>query len=156
MICTSQPLAATAALRMLLQGGNAIDAAVAAAAVLNVVEPMMTGIGGDVFAIVYWNKTRELVGLNASGRSPAEMTLKYLLKKGYAEMPQSGVDSVTVPGAADGWFSLVERFGTLEMEQILDPAIKYAEDGFPVSEIISNQWQAEEGKLRKDGCAMGW
>ena len=113
----------------------------------------MTGIGGDVFAMVYWQKTDELIGLNASGRSPAEMTLEYLLKKGHAEMPQSGVDSITVPGAVDGWFSLFERFGTLGMEQILEPAISYAADGFPVSEIISNQWQAAEDKLRKDDWA---
>ena len=99
MVCTSQPLATAAGLRILQEGGNAIDAAIAAAAVLNVVEPLMTGVGGDAFAIVYWNKTGELIGLNASGHSPYAMTKEYLNKKGYKSMPQEGVDTITVPGA---------------------------------------------------------
>lgn len=153
MICTSQPLATAAGLRILEEGGNAIDAAIAAAAVLNVVEPMMTGIGGDAFAIVYWNKTGELTGLNASGRSPYAMTQAYLKKKGYTGMPQDGVDTITVPGAVDGWFSLAEKYGTLPMDRILAPAIDYAEKGFPVSEIIANQWQEQAQKLAKDTWA---
>jgi gamma-glutamyltranspeptidase/glutathione hydrolase len=153
MICTSQPLATAAGLRVLQEGGNAIDAAVAAAAVLNVVEPMMTGIGGDMFAIVYWNKTGELIGLNGSGRSPEAMTLDYLRRKGYTSMPQAGVDTVTVPGAVDGWFSLVERFGNLKMDRILAPAIAYAENGFPVSEIIANQWEEQVPRLQRDPWA---
>lgn len=153
MVCTSQPLATAAGLRILQEGGNAIDAAVAAAAVLNVVEPHMTGIGGDMFAIVYWNKTGELIGLNASGRSPYAMTLEYLKKKGYASMPQDGVDTITVPGALDGWCSLVERFGTLKLERILASAVDYAEKGFPVSEIIANQWNEQSAKLAKDPWA---
>jgi len=150
MICTSQPLATAAGLRILQEGGNAVDAAVAAAAVLNVVEPMMTGVGGDVFAIVYWSKTGELVGLNASGRSPYRMTYDYLKKKGYAVMPQDGVDTVTVPGAVDGWFSLLDRFGTQRGDRILGPAIEYAENGFPVTEIIANEWQEQSARLAKD------
>jgi len=147
MVCTSQPLASAAALRMLQQGGNAVDAAVAAAAVLNVVEPHMTGIGGDVFAIVYWSQTGELHGLNASGRSPKAMDLSYLKMKGYRQMPSSGVDSITVPGALDGWVSLLEKFGRFSLAQVLEPAIAYAEEGFPVSEIIANQWAAQTAKL---------
>ncbi len=153
MVCTSQPLASAAGLRILQQGGNAIDAAVAAAAVLNVVEPMMTGIGGDVFAIVYSSKSEELAGLNASGRSPYAMNLEYMEKQGYRRVPEYGADSITVPGAVDGWFSLVERFGKLKMEQILAPAIDYAENGFPVSEIIANQWASEVPLLLKDEWA---
>jgi gamma-glutamyltranspeptidase / glutathione hydrolase len=153
MVCTSQPLATAAGLRVLQQGGNAVDAAVAAAAVLNVVEPMMTGIGGDVFAMVYWSKTGELVGLNASGRAPYGMDLEYMKKKGHDKFPEHGPDTVTVPGALDGWIALVERFGRLKMEQVLAPAIDYAENGFPVSEIISNQWASEADLLRKDEWA---
>src|SRR5262245_50916882 len=140
IIATSQPLASAAGLRILQQGGNAIDAAVAAAATLNEVEPMMTGVGGDVFAVVWSAKTRELYGLNASGRAPRGMTVAYLRGKGYREMPESGPDSVTVPGAVDGWAQLTGRFGRLPLARLLEPAIEYAEKGFPVSEIISNQW----------------
>jgi gamma-glutamyltranspeptidase/glutathione hydrolase len=153
MICTSQPMATAAGLRILQEGGNAIDAAVAAAAVLNVVEPMMTGMGGDVFAIVYWNKTGELIGLNASGRSPYGMTMEFLKKKGYTGMPQDGVDTITVPGAVDGWCSLAERFGNLKMDRILAPAIEYADRGFAVSEIIANQWREQSAKLARDSWA---
>lgn len=153
MICTSQPLATAAGLRILQEGGNAVEAAVAAAAVLNVVEPMMTGIGGDLFAIIFWSKTGELAGLNASGRSPYAMTLEYLRRKGYTSMPADGVDTITVPGAVDGWFSLIDRFGTLKMDRILAPAIEYAEKGFPVSEIIANEWAEQTAKLAKDPWA---
>src|SRR5437762_9281526 len=108
MVATSQPLASAAALRVLQDGGTAVDAAIAAAAVLNVVEPMMTGIGGDVFAIVFWSKTGELAGLNASGRAPYAMDLEYMKKKGHDKFPERGPDTVTVPGALDGWIALVE------------------------------------------------
>lgn len=153
MVCTSQPLASAAGLRVLQDGGNAIDAAIAAAAVLNVVEPMMTGIGGDMFAIVYSSKTGELTGLNASGRSPYAMTLAALKQKGYTSMPQQGADAITVPGAVDGWCSLAERFGTMKLDRLFAPAIAYAEDGFPVSEIIATQWQEMERKLARDPWA---
>lgn len=153
MVCTSQPLATAAGLRILQQGGNAVDAAIAAAAVLCVVEPMMTGIGGDAFAIVYWQRTGELAGLNASGRAPYGLSLEYLKKKGYDQMPQTGIDAITVPGAFDGWVSLLERFGTLKLPQVLAPAVEYAENGFPVSEIIANQWLAEREKLLLDEWA---
>jgi len=153
MIATSQPLAAAAGLRILQEGGNAVDAALAAAAVLNVVEPMMTGIGGDVFAIVYWSRSGELVGLNASGRSPYAMNLDYLRRKGYARMPVRGVDTITVPGAVDGWLALRDRFGSMPLSRILQPAIDYAENGFPVSEIIANQWSEEADLLSGDPWA---
>ncbi|MCI0485563.1 MAG: gamma-glutamyltransferase [Blastocatellia bacterium] len=153
MVSTSQPLATAAGLRILQQGGNAIDAAIAAAAVLNVVEPLMTGIGGDAFAIVYWKKTGELHGLNASGRAPYAMNLDYMKKKGYTAMPDSGVDAITVPGALDGWVSLMEKFGSMKLSDVLAPAIEYAENGFPVSEIIANQWQSEERRLARDEWA---
>lgn len=153
MVCTSQPLATAAGLRMLQAGGNAVDAAVAAAAVLNVVEPHMTGIGGDVFALVYWRATGELAGLNASGCSPAAMDLQYLRRKGYGQMPQSGIDAVTVPGALDGWIMLLERFGSRSLGEILAPAVQYAEEGFPVSEIIANQWAEHVEKLASDAWA---
>lgn len=153
MICTSQPLATAAGLRMLQAGGNAVDAALAAAAVLNVVEPHMTGIGGDAFALVYWRATGAIAGLNASGRSPAAMDLPYLREKGYEQMPQSGIDAVTVPGALDGWIMLLERFGSRDLAEILAPAIEYAEEGFPVSEIIANQWAEHVEKLRSDTWA---
>ena len=153
MVCASQPLASAAALRILQEGGTAIDAAIAAAAVLNVVEPHMTGIGGDVFSIVYWSKTGELIGINASGRSPRAMNLAYLTDKGYRQMPESGADSITVPGAFDGWVSLLDKFGKLELSRILSPAIEYAENGFPVSHIIARQWAEQSEKLRRDPWA---
>jgi gamma-glutamyltranspeptidase/glutathione hydrolase len=153
MVATSQPLASAAALRILQEGGTAVDAAIAAAAVLNVVEPMMTGIGGDAFALVYWSKTGELAGINGSGRSPYEMTFDYLTRKGYTTMPESGPDTITVPGALDAWSALVERFGRLKLAQILQPAIEYAEQGFPVSEIIANQWRESAPLLARDAWA---
>lgn len=153
MVCTSQPLATAAGLRMLQAGGNAVDAALTAAAVLHVVEPHMTGIGGDVFALVYWSATGEVAGLNASGRSPASMDWHYLRKKRYSRMPQSGIDAVTVPGALDGWIMLLERFGSRNLAEILAPAIEYAEEGFPVSEIIANQWAEHVAKLGNDTWA---
>src|SRR5438046_9638428 len=116
MFGTSHAVATSAGLGILEEGGDAVDAAVAAGAVLKVVEPMMTGIGGDVFALVYWSKTGELAGLNASGRAPYAMDLEYMKKKGYDRFPEHGPDTVTVPGALDGWVALVERFGRLKME----------------------------------------
>src|SRR5215470_13659002 len=117
MIATSQPLASAAGLRILQQGGNAIDAAIAAAAVLTVVEPMMVAPGGDLFAIVWDAKKKELKGLNASGRSPRAASIDEFKKRGMDAMPQTGIHAVTVPGAVDGWAKLIERYGTMKLSQ---------------------------------------
>ena len=150
IVVTSQPLAAEAGLRILLQGGNAVDAAVAVASTLNVVEPMMTGAGGDLFAIVYLAKTGELLGLNASGRAPNGATLDAYRAKGFTTMPQTGIFSVTVPGTVDGWDQLLKRAGTMTFREVLRPAVEYAEDGFPVSEVIQWNWDTSVGKLKAD------
>jgi gamma-glutamyltranspeptidase/glutathione hydrolase len=134
MACTSHPLATQAALDILKQGGNAIDAAIAANAVLGVVEPEMNGIGGDLFAIVYDAKTKKLYGLNASGHSPYALTLDVFKNKGLTSIPTSGVLSVSTPGCVDGWFALNKKFGSLNMQQILAPAINYARNGFPIAD----------------------
>lgn len=141
MVSTSQPLASAAGLRILQQGGNAVDAAVAAAAVLTVVEPMMVGAGGDLFAIVWDAKKKELKGLNASGRSPKAASIEEYKKRGMTKMPQNGIHTVTVPGAVDGWAKLLERYGTMKLSQVLQPAIEYAERGFPVTDVIGADWQ---------------
>jgi gamma-glutamyltranspeptidase / glutathione hydrolase len=148
MIATSQPLASAAGLRILQQGGNAIDAAVAAAAVLCVVEPMMVSPGGDLFAIVWNAKKRELKALNASGRAPLAASIDELKKRGFDTMPQNGIHAITVPGAVDGWAKLLERYGTMKLAQVLQPAIDYAERGFPVTDVIASDW--EEGVKHKD------
>src|SRR5881296_1025494 len=140
MIATSQPLATAAGLAVLQRGGNAIDAAVTAAAVLNVVEPPMTGIGGDMFALVWSANDRKLYGLNGSGRAGSLMTRDALLAKGHATMPGESVEDVTVPGALSGWDALLRRFGTITLAQALAPAIGYAEHGFPVTPIIAQDW----------------
>jgi gamma-glutamyltranspeptidase/glutathione hydrolase len=150
MVVTSQPLASQAGLRILQQGGNAIDAAVAAAAVLNVVEPMMVGIGGDLFAIVYAAKEHKLFVLNASGMAPSGATLAHLNELGYqvdratwgpsSGMPQGGILPVTVPGTVWGWDAVQRRFGKLTFKEVLAPAIEYADAGFPVSERIAADW----------------
>lgn len=141
MIATSQPLASAAGLRILQQGGNAIDAAVAAAAVLCVVEPMMVSPGGDLFAMVWDAKRKELKALNASGRAPRALSIDELKRRGFTRMPQSGIHTVTVPGAVDGWAKLLERYGTMTLAQLLQPAIEYAERGFPVTEVIGQDWE---------------
>jgi gamma-glutamyltranspeptidase/glutathione hydrolase len=134
MACTSHPLATQAAIDILKHGGNAIDAAIAANAVLGVVEPEMNGIGGDLFAIVYDAKTKKLYGLNASGHSPFALTLDEFKKKGLTSIPAYGVLPVSVPGCVDGWFALHNKFGALSMQQILAPAINYARNGFPLAD----------------------
>ncbi|HKE90770.1 MAG TPA: gamma-glutamyltransferase [Gemmatimonadales bacterium] len=150
MIATSQPLATAAGLAVLQRGGNAVDAAVTAAAVLNVVEPMMTGIGGDMFAIVWNAKDHTLIGLNASGRAGSLMTRDALLARGHTAMPQETVEDVTVPGALSGWEALLQRYGTITLEQALQPAIGYAEEGFPVTPIIAQDWAGEAARLARD------
>ncbi len=148
IVATSQPLASAAGLRMLLQGGNAIDAAIAAAAVLNVVEPMSTGIGGDMFALIWSAREQKLYALNGSGRAPAALTIQECRKRGAThEMPLTGWLPVTVPGALDGWAQALERFGKMKFADVLQPAIHYAETGFPVSEIIQAHWASVQPKL---------
>ncbi len=151
MAATSQPLATQAAIDILKSGGNAIDAAIAANAVLGLVEPMSCGIGGDLFAIVWSAKDKKLYGLNASGRSPQSLTLESFREKGIDEIPIRGVIPVSVPGCVDGWFELHKKFGKLEMDEILQPAINYASEGFPVSEIIANSWKNSEGLKKYPG-----
>jgi len=140
MVATSQPLAAQAGLRILQQGGNAVDAAVATAAALAVVEPMMTGPGGDMFAMVYSAKSGQLSGLNGSGFSPQAANIEFFRSRKLERIPVNGPFSVSVPGAVDGWATLLEKHGTMNFEQVLAPAIEYAEQGFPVSEIIAADW----------------
>jgi gamma-glutamyltranspeptidase/glutathione hydrolase len=150
MVVTSQPLAAQAGLQILMQGGNAIDAAVATAAVLNVTEPMMVGVGGDIFALVYVAKEKKLYVLNASGTAPTGATLARFNALGYhwdpknwgpsSGMPIHGILPVTVPGAVWGWDAVLERFGKLTFKEVLEPAAQYAEQGFPVSERIAHDW----------------
>jgi len=137
MAATSQPLATQIALDILKQGGTAIDAAIAANAALGLMEPTGCGIGGDLFAIVWDSETQQLYGLNASGRSPRSLTKAYFEENGMERIPGRGVLSVSVPGCVDGWYELHGKFGKLPMEKILSPAITYAENGFPVSELIA-------------------
>lgn len=140
MACTSQPLATQAALDILKSGGNAIDAAIAANAVLGLVEPTGNGMGGDLFAIVWDAKTQQLYGLNASGRSPYELTLEYFKENDYEKIPSYGPLPVSVPGCVDGWFELHNKFGKIPMNEVLNPAINYAENGFPLTDLIAYYW----------------
>jgi gamma-glutamyltranspeptidase/glutathione hydrolase len=152
-VATSQPLASAAGLQVLRQGGNAIDAAVAAAAVLSVTEPHMTGIGGDMFAVVWLAREQKLVALNASGRAGSRMTRETLQARGFRAGSQQGVMSVTVPGALAGWDKLLRTYGKRTLAQVLQPAIGYARDGFPVSPIIAAQWANETNFLKRDSAA---
>ncbi|SFZ79438.1 gamma-glutamyltransferase [Chitinimonas taiwanensis] len=153
MAATSQPLATQIALDILRQGGTAVDAAIAANAALGLMEPVGSGIGGDLFALVWDAKTQQLYGLNASGRSPRSLSLATLkaelAKQQLNEIPPFGPLPVSVPGAVDGWFELHQRFGKLTMGKILAPSIAYARDGFPVSEVISFYWQRNVRSLLK-------
>ncbi len=137
MACTSQPLATQVAIDILKKGGNAIDAAIAANAVLGLMEPTGCGIGGDLFAIIWSNDKQKLYGLNASGRSPRSLKLEYFTENGYENIPPYGPLPVSVPGCVDGWYEMHGLFGKLPMEDILQPAIRYAREGFPVSELIA-------------------
>ena len=153
MVATSQPLAAMAGLRILMDGGNAADAAVTVAAMLNVVEPMSTGIGGDCFALIFDAQTGKVTALNGSGRAPGAFTLEEAQRRGLKEIPLTGPLPVTVPGAASGWQALLDRFGTLTLAGCLAPAIATAQAGFPVSERISAGWQRSSDKLSQDAEA---
>ena len=149
VVATSQPLAVEAGLDVLKRGGNAADAAIAANAMIGLVEPMSCGIGGDLF-VLYWDaKTKKLYGLNASGRSPYGLSRDVFVKLGLDQIPDEGPLSWSVPGCVAGWFDLAERFGTRPVAELLAPAIEYAEGGFPVSEVIARDWQASEEKLAK-------
>ena len=147
MAATSQPLATQVALDILKQGGSAVDAAIAANAMLGLVEPTGCGIGGDLFAIVWDAETKQLHGLNASGRSPAALKAEYFTEQGLTTIPSFGPLPVSVPGAVDGWFSLHEKFGRLPMTSILSPAIEYARRGYPVSEVVAYYWQMNVDRI---------
>ncbi|MEN1680690.1 MAG: gamma-glutamyltransferase [Planctomycetota bacterium] len=148
MAATSQSLATLAAIDVLRDGGNAIDAAIAANAVLCVTEPTSCGLGGDLFAIVWHNETGKLYGLNGSGRSPKGLTLEHFQRMGLTQVPKHGPLPITVPGCVDGWTTLHARFGELPLERVLAPAIVHARDGFPVTEVIARQWAAGVAALR--------
>ena len=149
MVAASQPLAAQAGLDVLKRGGNAVDAAIAANAVLCVVEPMSCGIGGDLFAIVWNNTEKKLYGLNASGRSPYAINRKVFEQRGLKQIPTEGPLGWSVPGCVAGWDDLRKRFGTMPFAKMLAPAIDYSENGFPVSEIIANSWRGAEKSLAR-------
>lgn len=144
MAATSQPLATQVALDILKQGGNAIDAAIAANAMLGLVEPTGCGIGGDLFAIVWHADSKKLYGLNASGRSPLNLTKQDFKDKGLDMIPKFGPLSVSVPGAVDGWFMLSDKFGSMSMDKLLSPSIDYARKGFPVSELIAYYFERNQ------------
>jgi gamma-glutamyltranspeptidase/glutathione hydrolase len=147
MAATSQPLATQIALDILKNGGSAVDAAIAANAALGLMEPTGCGIGGDLFAIVWDAGKKELVGLNASGRAPALMTLEYFRENGIDVIPKFGPLPVSVPGTVDGWFELHDRYGRLPMSELLAPAIAYARNGFPVSEVIAHYFRNNEKRI---------
>ena len=149
MVATSHPLASQIGVDILQNGGNAIDAAIAANAALGLMEPTGNGIGGDLFAIVWIEKEKKLYGLNASGRSPENLTLEYFKENNYNSIPAYGPLPVSVPGCVDGWFELHEKFGKIKMTDILSPTIKYAEDGFPVSELVSYYMKVASNNYQK-------
>src|SRR5262245_33629196 len=142
IVASSQPLATAAGIEILAKGGTAADAAVAAGAALNVTEPTSTGIGGDMFALYFEAQTKRVSALNGSGRAPSALTLERFRNEGFSsELPPFHAHTVTVPGACAGWFDLIEKHGSLSMAEILAPAIRLAEEGFPVSPLTSHSWQ---------------
>jgi gamma-glutamyltranspeptidase/glutathione hydrolase len=153
IVAAESPLAAQAGVRILERGGNAVDAAIATNAMMGVVEPMMNGIGGDLFAIVYDAKANKLYGLNASGWAPKGLTIEYLQKLGIRSMPQQGVNAITVPGAVDGWQKLADKFGRKKLAEDLAAAIRTADDGFPVPEWTAAYWAGQVDHLRTDDTA---
>ncbi|MFQ5994822.1 MAG: gamma-glutamyltransferase [Acidiferrobacterales bacterium] len=150
MVATSQPMATQAGLNVLQKGGNAMDAAIAASATLCVTEPQSTGIGGDCFLLYYEARSQKLHGLNGSGRAPSNATLDELRRRGHETMPEHGILSVTVPGAIDAWQIALERFGTMPLPELLQPAIHYAEEGYAVSPVVAKVWKDNEDLL--SGC----
>ena len=153
IVAAESPLAAQAGVRILEQGGNAVDAAIASNAMMGVVEPMMNGIGGDLFAIVYDAKANKLYGLNASGWAPKGLTIEYLEKQGIRSMPQQGVNSITVPGVVDGWQKLADKFGRKKLADDLAAAVRTAQEGFPVPEWGAAYWAGSVNYLRTDEAA---
>jgi gamma-glutamyltranspeptidase/glutathione hydrolase len=153
IVAAESPLAAQAGAKILERGGNAVDAAIATNAMMGVVEPMMNGIGGDLFAIVYDAKANRLYGLNASGWAPKGLTIEFLHKLGLKDMPESGVNSITVPGVVDGWQKLADKFGRKKLGEDLAPAIRTAQDGFPVPEWDAAYWAANADAVRADDAA---
>ena len=151
IVASSQVQASQAGAEILSHDGSAVDAAIATNAVLGVMEPDMNGMGGDLFAI-YWDvKTGKLYGLNASGWAPKALTIDYLKSKGVTQMPEDGIDTITVPGAVEGWNKLHERFGRMAWRDLFAPAIFYAENGFAVQELIGMDWRgAARSKLKND------
>ena len=153
MIATSQALASAAGLKVLQDGGTAVDAAIAAAGVLAVIEPSMNGIGGDLLAIVWDAKTKKLYALDATGRSAHAATPEEYARRGFTQMPSSGPLAVDVPGVVDGWYQLLTRFGTMSLADVLEPAIRYARDGFAVQEIMAADWNGSAPRLAQDPAA---
>lgn len=149
MVATSHPLATQVGLDVLKRGGSAVDAAIAANAALGLMEPVSNGIGGDLFAIVWDAKTKKLYGYNGSGRSPKALTLRWFKDHGYTAIPPTGPLPVSVPGTVDGWFALHQRFGKLPMQAVLAPAIQYAREGFPVTELIAYYWALSVPRLQQ-------
>jgi gamma-glutamyltranspeptidase/glutathione hydrolase len=153
IVATESPLASQAGAEILARGGNAVDAAIAAHAVMTVVAPMWNGIGGDLFAIVYDAKSGKYYGLNASGWAPAAQSIERLREKGLHDMPARGIEPVTVPGSVDGWQKLLDRFGKKKMSEVLAPAIQAAEDGYTVTEWIAQHFASNVDLLRNDEAA---
>ncbi|MHA1126827.1 MAG: gamma-glutamyltransferase [Candidatus Heimdallarchaeota archaeon] len=147
MVASSQPLAVQAGIDILKKGGNAIDAAVAVASTLNVVEPMSTGIGGDAFSLIQMNGDKKVHAINASGWSPENLSIDYFKEQGLKKIPNIGILSVSVPGAVSGFEKVLEKFGTMPLKEVLKPAIYYAENGFPVSELVAFSWYRAIEKL---------
>ncbi len=147
MVAASQPLATLAGYKMLLKGGNAVDAAVAMVSVLSVVEPHSVGLGGDAFALIYLAGEKRLIGMNASGRAPYRATINWFRERGMDEIPERGILTVTVPGALHGWAQALERYGTFRLGDVFEDAIDCAENGFPVTEIIAGEWREAESLL---------
>ena len=153
IVAAESPLAAQAGVRVLESGGNAVDAAIASNAMMGVVEPMMNGVGGDLFAIVYDAKANKLYGLNSSGWAPKGLTIEFLQKQGIKEMPQKGINAVTVPGAVEGWQKLADKFGRKKLSDDLSAAIATARHGFPVPEMTSAYWAGAVEMLRANEAA---
>ncbi len=150
IVATAQTLASQAGAQILARGGSAVDAAIAANAVLGLVEPMMNGMGGDLFALIWEASTGKLYGINASGWAPKKLTIEFLQKETFGSMPSSGIHTVTVPGCVDGWERLHKKFGKLPWKDLFKPAIYYAENGFPVTELIQWDWENASYKLTGD------
>jgi gamma-glutamyltranspeptidase/glutathione hydrolase len=150
MVASSQPLATLAGVEVLIGGGNAIDAAIATAAVLGVVEPSSIGIGGDAFCLFYSAKDKSIKALDASGSSPYAASVAFCRKNNFSEIPQRGIHSVTIPGAVHGWATLLNSHGTKKLSEVLPAAIRHAEEGFPVAELTAEQWKESEARLKAD------